>query len=298
MRATWSLPVSATQTAPPPTVTPARTSVRRSNPGRTGAVRLRVDARDSAVARDSRPRRDRPPYAMADGVFPAKMVAMTCRDAGRSGTRSSRRMPTQTDPAPTATLPRAPASPTSRVKGGRIVSTPVYCGATRDTVPSRPCATQTAPKPTASPVGVASSWIVRATVRFSGSIRDQRLVVEVRHPDRVLADRHAVGPPPYGQVPNHLVRRGIDDADGVGRHQHGRVAGGDDGRAGDRGDEEERAGEEQESTSPAPAGDLCRRSGRGERCAEQVGAVALLQVERAGGRCGGALADHDLVRPG
>ena len=58
---------------------------------------------------------------------------------------------------------------------------------------------------------------------------------------------------------------------------------------------QEPSGEQQESTSPPPAGALRRRSCRRDHPHEDVAAVALDQLERAAGRGGGAFADHDFA---
>src|SRR5207249_97170 len=82
---------------------------------------------------------------------------------------------TQTDPAPTATLPLGPPE-TRDLLSELGLPARLYLGSTRTKAPEAPSATQTAFFPTATPVGVApDSVIVRESARFRASIRERVL---------------------------------------------------------------------------------------------------------------------------
>src|SRR3954471_17277215 len=103
MRETRSLPVSVTQTAPSPTTTPFGRSPtvigKLKRPSVSGLIR------ETLLSPSFATQIDRLPYAIAEGVFPATVVAVTRREA--ESIRDTLESPnaTQTDPPPTVMLP-------------------------------------------------------------------------------------------------------------------------------------------------------------------------------------------------
>src|SRR5215208_2470831 len=141
MRETLSSAVAVTQTAPAPTVTPlGRRPTLTVGPSRAFVAGLkRVTVLSDAFATQTDPL----PKAIADGKFPANIEARTAMDEGLIRVTDESLYVTQTEPAPVVTPPQAPRA---NEPAGLVLLVP-YCGSTRESVPSRPCATQTALRP-------------------------------------------------------------------------------------------------------------------------------------------------------